>query len=146
MRGTFANVRLRNQIAPGTEGFTVHQPDNEQMSIFDAAMKYQEEGTPLIVIAGNDPGGGTLPEDQHRGQVKADGQHGEQPLERRPALRPLEQQVPGGMNEGSRQEEAEGEESHCPSSTGVCVNADPQGRPPVAPARATTRLIRRTPG
>ncbi|MDE0343688.1 MAG: aconitate hydratase AcnA [Deltaproteobacteria bacterium] len=60
MRGTFANVRLRNQIAPGTEGgFTVHQPDNEQMSIFDAAMKYQEEGTPLIVIAGKEYGTGS---------------------------------------------------------------------------------------
>ncbi len=60
MRGTFANVRLRNQIAPGTEGgITVHQPDNEQMSIFDAAMKYQEEGTPLIVIAGKEYGTGS---------------------------------------------------------------------------------------
>ena len=60
MRGTFANVRLKNQIAPGTEGgFTVHQPDNEQMSIFDAAMKYQEEGTPLIVIAGKEYGTGS---------------------------------------------------------------------------------------
>ena len=60
MRGTFANVRLRNQIAPGTEGgWTVHQPDNEQMAIFDAAMKYQEEGTPLIVIAGKEYGTGS---------------------------------------------------------------------------------------
>ncbi len=60
MRGTFANVRLRNRIAPGTEGgWTVHQPDNEQMSIFDAAMKYQEEGTPLIVIAGKEYGTGS---------------------------------------------------------------------------------------
>ena len=60
MRGTFANVRLKNQIAPGTEGgWTVHQPDNEQLSIFDAAMKYQEEGTPLIVIAGKEYGTGS---------------------------------------------------------------------------------------
>ncbi len=60
MRGTFANVRLRNQIAPGTEGgWTVHQPDNEPMSIFDAAMKYQREGTPLIVIAGKEYGTGS---------------------------------------------------------------------------------------
>ena len=45
MRGTFANVRLKNQIAPGTEGgWTVHQPDNEQLTIFDAAMKYQRKG------------------------------------------------------------------------------------------------------
>ena len=60
MRGTFANVRLRNRIAPGTEGgWTVHQPDNESMSIFDAAMKYREEGTPLIVIAGKEYGTGS---------------------------------------------------------------------------------------
>ncbi len=60
MRGTFANVRLRNRIAPETEGgWTVHQPDNGQMSIFDAAMKYQEEGTPLIVIAGKEYGTGS---------------------------------------------------------------------------------------
>ena len=60
MRGTFANVRLKNQIAPGTEGgWTVHQPDNEQLTIFDAAMKYQEEGTPLIVIAGKEYGTGS---------------------------------------------------------------------------------------
>ena len=60
MRGTFANVRLRNRIAPGTEGgWTVHQPDNESMSIFDAAMKYQEEGTPLIVVAGKEYGTGS---------------------------------------------------------------------------------------
>ena len=45
MRGTFANIRLRNQLAPGTEGgWTVHQPDGEKMSIYDASMKYQKEG------------------------------------------------------------------------------------------------------
>ena len=60
MRGTFANVRLKNRIAPGTEGgWTVHQPDGESMSIFDAAMKYQEEGTPLIVVAGKEYGTGS---------------------------------------------------------------------------------------
>jgi len=60
MRGTFANVRLKNQLAPGTEGgWTVHQPDKEQMSIFDASMKYQAEGTPLIVIAGKEYGTGS---------------------------------------------------------------------------------------
>ena len=53
MRGTFANIRIRNQLAPGTEGgVTVHMPDGEQMSIYDAAMKYQAEGMPLVVIAG----------------------------------------------------------------------------------------------
>ncbi len=60
MRGTFANVRLRNQLAPGTEGgWTQHLPDGEQMSIFDAAMRYQEEGTPVIVIAGKEYGTGS---------------------------------------------------------------------------------------
>ena len=60
MRGTFANVRLRNQLAPGTEGgFTVHLPDGEQMTIFDAAMRYAEEGVPLCVIAGKEYGSGS---------------------------------------------------------------------------------------
>ncbi|HVF15707.1 MAG TPA: aconitate hydratase AcnA [Steroidobacteraceae bacterium] len=60
MRGTFANIRLRNQLAPGTEGgITVHVPSGEQMSIFDAAMRYQQEGTPLVVIAGKEYGTGS---------------------------------------------------------------------------------------
>jgi aconitate hydratase len=60
MRGTFANVRLRNQLAPGTEGgWTTHQPSGEQMSIYDAAMRYQEEGVPLVVIAGKEYGTGS---------------------------------------------------------------------------------------
>jgi aconitate hydratase len=60
MRGTFANVRLRNQLAPGTEGgWTTFQPSGEQMSLFDAAMKYQAEGTPLIVLAGKEYGTGS---------------------------------------------------------------------------------------
>jgi aconitate hydratase len=60
MRGTFANIRLRNQLAPGTEGgWTRHQPSGEQMSIFDAAMKYREEGTPLVVLAGSEYGTGS---------------------------------------------------------------------------------------
>jgi aconitate hydratase len=60
VRGTFANVRIRNQLAPGTEGgVTVHFPDEEQMTIFDAAMKYQEEGVPLGVIAGKEYGSGS---------------------------------------------------------------------------------------
>jgi aconitate hydratase len=60
MRGTFANIRLRNQLAPGTEGgWTKHWPDGEQMSIYDAAMRYQQEGTPLIVIAGKEYGAGS---------------------------------------------------------------------------------------
>ncbi|MDH3688910.1 MAG: aconitate hydratase AcnA [Gammaproteobacteria bacterium] len=60
MRGTFANVRLRNELAPGTEGgWTQLQPSGEQMTIYDAAMKYQGEGTPLLVIAGKEYGTGS---------------------------------------------------------------------------------------
>jgi aconitate hydratase len=60
MRGTFANVRLKNFLAPGTEGgWTVHLPDKKQMFIYDAAMQYQKEGVPLIVIAGKEYGTGS---------------------------------------------------------------------------------------
>ena len=60
MRGTFANIRLRNLLAPGTEGgVTVHVPDGEQMSIFDAAMRYKTEGTPLVILAGKEYGTGS---------------------------------------------------------------------------------------
>ena len=60
VRGTLANVRLRNQLAPGTEGtWTVHLPDDEQMFIYDAAMRYQREGTPLMIIAGKEYGSGS---------------------------------------------------------------------------------------
>jgi len=60
MRGTFANIRLRNLLAPGTEGgVTVHIPTGEQMSIYDAAMKYKAEGTPLVVLAGKEYGTGS---------------------------------------------------------------------------------------
>jgi len=59
-RGTFANVRLRNLMAPGTEGgVTIHLPSGKQVSIYDAAMKYKTDGTPLIVIAGKDYGMGS---------------------------------------------------------------------------------------
>ena len=60
MRGTFANIRIRNQIAPGTEGgYTTYWPTGEIMSIYDAAMKYQEEGTGLVVLGGKDYGMGS---------------------------------------------------------------------------------------
>jgi aconitate hydratase len=60
MRGTFANTRLRNQMAPGTEGgWTRYQPTGEQMSIYDAAVKYQQAGVPLLVIAGKEYGSGS---------------------------------------------------------------------------------------
>jgi aconitate hydratase len=60
MRGTFANIRLRNQIAPGTEGgITRHFPDGEQTSIYEAAMRYKGEGVPLVVVAGKEYGTGS---------------------------------------------------------------------------------------
>jgi aconitate hydratase len=60
MRGTFANVRLRNQLAPGTEGgITLHLPDGEQTTIFDASVAYAAEGVPLVVLAGKEYGSGS---------------------------------------------------------------------------------------
>lgn len=60
MRGTFANIRLRNMMAPGTEGgWTTFQPAGEQMTIYDAAMRYAEAGTPLVVIGGKEYGTGS---------------------------------------------------------------------------------------
>jgi aconitate hydratase len=60
MRGTFANVRLRNQMAPGTEGgWTLYQPDGEMMTIYDASVRYQQSGVPLLVIAGKEYGSGS---------------------------------------------------------------------------------------
>ena len=60
MRGTFANIRLKNELAPGTEGcFTTHAPSGEQTSIYEAAMRYALEGVPLIVAAGREYGTGS---------------------------------------------------------------------------------------
>jgi len=60
MRGTFANIRIRNEMVPGVEGgYTKHFPTNEQLAIYDAAMKYQQEGVPLAVIAGKEYGSGS---------------------------------------------------------------------------------------
>jgi len=60
MRGTFANVRLRNELAPGTEGgITRHLPDGEQMSIYEASAKYRADGLPLLIVAGKDYGTGS---------------------------------------------------------------------------------------
>jgi len=60
MRGTFANIRLRNRLAPGTEGgVTLHQPSEEEMPIYDAAMRYAREGVPLVVLAGQEYGSGS---------------------------------------------------------------------------------------
>ncbi len=60
VRGTLANIRLRNQLAPGTEGgVTVHLPDGRQMFIYDASVQYQNEGVPLLIIAGKEYGSGS---------------------------------------------------------------------------------------
>jgi len=60
VRGTFANIRLRNRLAPGTEGcWTRHLPDGEPMTIFDASVRYQVAGTPLLVLAGKEYGSGS---------------------------------------------------------------------------------------
>src|SRR4029453_7060359 len=60
MRGTFANIRLRNLMVPGVEGgVTIYLPTNEQMSIYEAAMRYKQDGTPLVIIAGREYGTGS---------------------------------------------------------------------------------------
>ena len=60
VRGTFANVRLRNLLVPGSEGtWTAHLPDGEEMTIFDAAERYHDEGVPLVVLAGKEYGSGS---------------------------------------------------------------------------------------
>ena len=60
MRGTFANIRIKNQMVPGVEGgVTMHEPDGEQMPIYDAAMRYQAEGVPLVIFAGKEYGTGS---------------------------------------------------------------------------------------
>ena len=60
MRGTFANIRIKNKMVPGVEGgITRHMPSGEQMPIYDAAMRYKADGTPLVVIAGKEYGTGS---------------------------------------------------------------------------------------
>jgi aconitate hydratase len=60
MRGTFANIRLKNQMVPGVEGgFTVHYPSKQRMTMYDAAMKYKDEGVPLVIFAGKEYGTGS---------------------------------------------------------------------------------------
>ena len=60
MRGTFANIRLRNELVPGVSGgYTRHLPDGEQMTIFDASMRYQDAKVPLVVVAGREYGTGS---------------------------------------------------------------------------------------
>jgi aconitate hydratase len=59
IRGTFANIRLRNQLVERSGGYTRHLPDGEEMAIYDAAMKYANEGVPLVVLAGKEYGSGS---------------------------------------------------------------------------------------
>jgi aconitate hydratase len=60
MRGTFANIRIKNQMVPGVEGgMTIHYPSRQRMSIYDAAMRYKTEGVPLVVFAGKEYGSGS---------------------------------------------------------------------------------------
>ncbi len=60
VRGTFANIRLKNMLAPGTEGgITLHFPDGERLSIYDAAIRYRNEGVPLVILAGKEYGSGS---------------------------------------------------------------------------------------
>jgi aconitate hydratase len=60
VRGTLANIRLRNQLAPGTEGsWTIHMPGGKQMFIYDASVEYQKEGVPLLILAGKEYGSGS---------------------------------------------------------------------------------------
>jgi aconitate hydratase len=60
MRGTFANIRIRNEMAPGTEGgVTIHHPSGEQMPIYDASLRYQQDGVPLVIIGGKEYGTGS---------------------------------------------------------------------------------------
>jgi aconitate hydratase len=60
IRGTFANPRIRNRLAPGTEGgVTIHLPDEEQLTIYEAAQRYAAEGVPLVILAGREYGSGS---------------------------------------------------------------------------------------
>ena len=60
MRGTFANIRIKNQMVPGVEGgYTIHYPSGDQMPIYDAAMRYKDDGVPLVIFAGKEYGTGS---------------------------------------------------------------------------------------
>jgi len=60
MRGTFANIRIKNQMIPGVEGgYTIHYPSKERMAIYDAAMRYMQEDVPLVIMAGKEYGTGS---------------------------------------------------------------------------------------
>ena len=70
MRGTFANIRIKNQMVPGVEGgFTVHYPSKQRMPIYDAAMKYKAENVPLVVFAGKEYGTGSSRDWAAKGSV-----------------------------------------------------------------------------
>jgi aconitate hydratase len=70
MRGTFANIRIKNQMVPGVEGgVTLYEPDKTRMSIYDAAMKYKQDGTPLVVFGGKEYGTGSSRDWAAKGSV-----------------------------------------------------------------------------
>ena len=97
-RGTFANIRIRNQLAPGTEGgVTRHLPDGEEMTIYDAAMKYKAEGVPLIVLAGTEYGTGSSRDWAAKGTLSARRPRGD-----RRQLRTDPPQQPGGHGRPAR--------------------------------------------
>ena len=115
MRGTFANVRLRNRLAPGTEGgYTLHLPDGTETSIYEAAMQYADEGVPLIVLAGREYGTGSSRDwaakgtallggaRRHRPELRAhpplqSGRHGRHPA---PVLQGRLRREPGPTRDG----------------------------------------------
>ena len=97
IRGTFGNIRLRNRLTPEREGdWTAHMPDGEEMSIYDAAMKYQEEGVPTIVVAGKEYGAGSSRDWAAKGSKPAGRQGGH-----RGELRADPPQQPGGHGRGA---------------------------------------------
>ncbi|MBK9968575.1 MAG: hypothetical protein IPP07_28405 [Holophagales bacterium] len=105
MRGTFANIRLKNLMLPGTEGgVTVHVPPGEQMSIYDASMKYQASGTPLVVLAGAEYGTGSSRDWAAKGHhaPRRQGRHREE-LRADPPLQPRRHgRPPAPVRQGRR--------------------------------------------
>ena len=105
MRGTFANIRIRNEMAPGTEGgVTRHMPDGEVMSIYDAAMQYQADGVPLVIIAGKEYGTGSSRDWAAKGTRLLGVQGGDRrELRAHPPLQPGRHGHPAAAVQGRRQ-------------------------------------------
>ena len=97
MRGTFANIRIRNRMVPEIEGgFTLHLPDGEPLPIYDAAMKYQAEGVPTVVLAGKEYGTGSSRDWAAKGPLPPGRAGGD-----RRELRAHPPQQPGGHGHGA---------------------------------------------